>query len=114
MRKRVIIAVYVVLLFLSLMARHLGKEPEISPASQVIELPAFDGDRQAAETVRLVYQTFASDGTQAVDSLTTQADRDARPVIVLLHGSPGRAADFTRLAPHLKNDFRLIAPDLPG
>ena len=37
-----------------------------------------------------------------------------RPVVVLLHGSPGRSDDFRALAPKLSREYRVLAPDLPG
>lgn len=40
-------------------------------------------------------------------------ERD-RPVVVLLHGSPGSRRDFQGLGPLLGERFRVIAPDLPG
>ena len=39
--------------------------------------------------------------------------RDAETVI-LLHGSPGSASNFDRLAPRLAERFRVVTPDLPG
>jgi pimeloyl-ACP methyl ester carboxylesterase len=36
------------------------------------------------------------------------------PVILLLHGFPTSSFMFRELIPRLANDFRLIAPDLPG
>ncbi len=36
------------------------------------------------------------------------------PAVLLLHGSPGSNSDVRRLALLLGNDYRTIAPDLPG
>lgn len=36
------------------------------------------------------------------------------PAILLLHGSPGEAADFDRLMPLLAREYPVLAPDLPG
>ena len=36
------------------------------------------------------------------------------PVILLLHGFPSSSFMFRELIPRLANDYRLIAPDLPG
>lgn len=41
------------------------------------------------------------------------ADPEA-PVVVLLHGQPGTAADWYRVTPLLSNDHRVIAVDRPG
>jgi pimeloyl-ACP methyl ester carboxylesterase len=40
-------------------------------------------------------------------------DADA-PVILLLHGFPTSSFMFRELIPRLANDYRVIAPDLPG
>ncbi len=37
-----------------------------------------------------------------------------RPVVLLIHGSPGEADNFDRLGQVLAEDYRVIAPDLPG
>ena len=37
-----------------------------------------------------------------------------RPVLVLLHGSPGSIQDFDSLAGDLREQYRVIVPDLPG
>ena len=36
------------------------------------------------------------------------------PVVLLLHGFPASSFMFRELIPHLANDYRVIAPDLPG
>jgi len=38
----------------------------------------------------------------------------AAPVLLLLHGFPTSSFMFRDLIPRLANDYRLIAPDLPG
>ena len=103
MRKRVIIATYLALLLASSLVRGFGSEPPVSPASRVVDVPEFAAGAPSGAAVRLAYRTFDD-----------RPDADPRPVVVLLHGSPGRAADFRALAPHLSPEFRLIAPDLPG
>ena len=40
-------------------------------------------------------------------------DRDA-PVVLLLHGFPASSFMFRELIPHLADQYRVIAPDLPG
>lgn len=65
-------------------------------------MQAVAGDHLLNQPVTLAYQTYQS---------TTDT---TRPVIVLLHGSPGRSGDFARLAPALAPDYRLVVPDLPG
>jgi len=36
------------------------------------------------------------------------------PPLVLVHGSPGDSRSWSRVAPHLKDRFRVLAVDLPG
>src|ERR1700751_5142657 len=36
------------------------------------------------------------------------------PVVLLLHGFPTSSLMFRELIPRLANDYRVIAPDLPG
>ena len=44
-----------------------------------------------------------------------RASGDANaPVLLLLHGFPASSFMFRDLIPHLANDYRVIAPDLPG
>jgi membrane protein DedA with SNARE-associated domain/pimeloyl-ACP methyl ester carboxylesterase len=62
---------------------------------------AIDGERTLDQTIRFAYEDLG------------QNKDDALP-IVLIHGSPGEAGDFRRLAPLLESSHRLIIPDLPG
>ncbi len=61
--------------------------------------------------------TFSGDG-QPLAGTATIAYREAgsgpAPPLILLHGSPGSAGDFTRLLPELAQHRRVIVPDLPG
>lgn len=66
----------------------------------MLALPAVDGATRSPRKIRLAYRDYA--GTAS----------DATPVI-LLHGSPGSAAVFDRLAGYLRQR-RVIVPDLPG
>ena len=38
----------------------------------------------------------------------------SRPVLLLIHGSPGSSKVVRSLAELLKDEYRVIAPDLPG
>ncbi len=67
-----------------------------------VTVQAVEGERSLPQPVSIAYQTFQS---------TTD---NTRPVLVLLHGSPGQGNDFARLAPALAAYHRLIAPDLLG
>ncbi len=62
---------------------------------------AIDGERILNSQIRFAYQ----DRGQTAESVLP---------IVLLHGSPGEAGDFSRIAPMLEASHRLIIPDLPG
>ena len=52
-----------------------------------------------------------ADGVQVFYSAAGDANA---PVILLLHGFPSSSFMFRELIPRLANDYRLIAPDLPG
>ncbi|MFN7930133.1 MAG: alpha/beta fold hydrolase [Blastocatellia bacterium] len=67
-----------------------------------IRVAVIDRDRVRTNRIHFAYQTFQS------------TEDDTRPVIVLIHGSPGHSGDFDSLAPILAPNFRLIVPDLPG
>ncbi len=61
------------------------------------------------------------DGGPRARAPDQDGDRDASPdppaeplPLLLLHGSPGSADDFRRLAPRLAEGRQVIAPDLPG
>ncbi len=65
-----------------------------------IELAAVGGE--AGDQVRLAYRQWGEDPA------------DGRPVVLLIHGSPGDGGNFDLLAPRLAQRYHLIAPDLPG
>jgi pimeloyl-ACP methyl ester carboxylesterase/membrane protein DedA with SNARE-associated domain len=134
MRKRYVVAAYLVLLIISHLARSNHQEILVSSQSKTVELQAFDGDKTIDKTVRLAYREFTSDSSSGNNSPTdkndppvnttaanqktqsniTQSAKDIRPVVVLLHGSPGNSKDFNSLAPELAKHYRVIRPDLPG
>jgi pimeloyl-ACP methyl ester carboxylesterase/membrane protein DedA with SNARE-associated domain len=120
MRKRIVIAIYLALLLGSHLARALQTERPVSPQSRTVEVQAFDGDQTIDQRVRLAYREFTSEAPadqvqpDNIFTYSEQTDKDRRPVIVLLHGSPGNSRDFNSLAPHLAKHFRVIRPDLPG
>lgn len=132
MRKRYVVAVYLALLLVSHLARSNHREAPVSTQSQSLEVQAFDGDNATAKTVRLAYREFTNDSSGSgntannnppVNPSPTTANpqgsgaalsKDRRPVVVLLHGSPGNSKDFNSLAPELAKHYRVIRPDLPG
>lgn len=71
------------------------------PACRSVVVPAIDGDQRPNGQIRFAYQDRGQSAAPALP-------------IVLIHGSPGEANDFSRIAPMLENSHRLIIPDLPG
>jgi pimeloyl-ACP methyl ester carboxylesterase/membrane protein DedA with SNARE-associated domain len=61
------------------------------------------GEGADAGLVRVAYREWGLDPAH-----------DDRPTVLLLHGSPGSADNFVRLAPILARTHRVLAPDLPG
>src|SRR6201996_4316357 len=57
------------------------------------------------------YRKTSVDG---LDIFYREAGKAAAPVLLLLHGFPSAGHMFRDLIPRLADDFRLIAPDLPG
>ncbi len=98
---RVVLLIYAVLLVASFVYRHTRPAPTIVSNVPTVTVSAVDSDKFTAQNVRLAY-------------LEWPAMRPDAPVVVLLHGSPGEGAVFTKLAAQLKGQYRLIAPDLPG
>ena len=97
-----LIACYIALLLLSHYVR--SRQPhQIALVSKArVTVKAVSHDQLSDEPVALAYQSYPS----VIDS--------SRPVIVLLHGSPGHSEDFRQLAPALADKYQVIAPDLPG
>ena len=67
-------------------------------------------DGAAGDRVRLAYREWGN----ASSALLQDDNGSERPVVLLLHGSPGDGGNFELLAPLLAERYRLIAPDLPG
>ncbi|MBD3867428.1 MAG: alpha/beta fold hydrolase [Acidobacteria bacterium] len=88
------ILVYAVLLILSHTVRWAAdtRQPEPSPGIRTVEL----GQVQLA-----------------LEDLAGTASPERRPVL-LIHGSPGRGADFRKMAAAMKGSRRILIPDLPG
>jgi pimeloyl-ACP methyl ester carboxylesterase len=63
------------------------------------DVPSTSIDTVKADGVRVFYRAAGS---------TTA------PVVLLLHGFPASSFMFRELIPRLANDYRVIAPDLPG
>ena len=102
--RRLVLAALALLYAALLLASHLSsagdRGPQPLPAGRrVLTLPAVGGEGE----VRLAWIEWPAE----------EADADAIP-LVLLHGSPGSADNFSRLAPALSRGRRILAPDLPG
>jgi len=75
-------------------------------AVELVEIPAFGADARPLEGRRVGV---------AVRIVEPAAEAGPRPPVVLLHGSPGSARDFDRIAPLLADaGYRTLAIDLPG
>ena len=44
----------------------------------------------------------------------TYREEGEGPPLLLVHGSPGDSRSWARVAPHLRDRFRVLAVDLPG
>lgn len=101
---------YLVLLIyvLLLLGSHLWRY--FNPYTEPLE------DRQSAVMLKAVQGDSLLDGTSirlAYLDVYNGSDSDP-PVIILIHGSPIAVPMFSELIPELSNDFRIIAPDMPG
>ena len=98
-----LLAIYFALLAVS-HARVRRAAPREPPEQHAFyqAVPGVTADGLRAPAVRLSY--FDSDPESPPN----------RPVIVLVHGSPGGKRDFGRLIAGLGDQLRVIAPDLPG
>ena len=118
---RRLLLLYVVLLLLSHGVRWLLDEPAPPTGRQSVEVSMVDGAQTLDQTIRLAYFEWSpaesvdpnADGgvTEARGEATTT---DRRPVILLIHGSPGDGSNFERLGPLLAERAQVLAPDLPG
>lgn len=76
-------------------------------------LPAPDIRKHAVEVPAGARETFSASAPVTVYTWDSGPAREARPPVLLLHGSPGAASDWARLTP-LLSDRRVLAPDLMG
>ncbi|MDX9911990.1 MAG: alpha/beta fold hydrolase [Phycisphaerales bacterium] len=112
--RRFWIGVYAALLVASFVVRSLVPEsayrvPSKSP--EVLHVAEVRADGSATgRTIDLAYIDWP-----ATDTKTEGNAIEDRPPVLLLHGSPGDAANWARLGPLLADaGYRVIAPDLPG
>ncbi|MCF7545432.1 alpha/beta fold hydrolase [Pseudomonas petrae] len=74
--------------------------PKVSKANKALD-----------DAFRITYRTQK---VGDVEVFYREAGRKEAPVLLLLHGFPTSSHMFRNLMPLLANDYRLIAPDLPG
>lgn len=74
-------------------------EPRTPQQSSALLMPVTSIHRVKADGVNVFYRT---------------AGNPDSPVVLLLHGFPASSFMFRNLIPRLANDYRVIAPDLPG
>lgn len=102
-RRRRWVFLYLALLLASFLFRHwVVLRPTGSDGWTLVEvvLPA-DGN-EPGEVNRIACQEYRPAGSEPV------------PTLVLLHGTRASSETVGHLARYLKNDYRLIVPDLPG
>jgi pimeloyl-ACP methyl ester carboxylesterase/membrane protein DedA with SNARE-associated domain len=102
-RLRSAIIAYFFLLLASQLTRAARREVEVPREERVLQVGAVSHDRVTGRQVRLAL----FDSAPATGS-------PAPPVVVLLHGSPGDHHEVLRLGKLLADEFRVLAPDLPG
>ena len=100
---KVLLGVYAALLLASTLARVTADPAPLPPGRETVVVPLPESD---SRPVRLAWREWPAPAGAA-------SENDPLP-LVFLHGSPGSADDFRRLAPRLAERRRVIAPDLPG
>ena len=80
-------------------AKNPGFEPKTPQQSSGSSVPVTSIHKVEADGVRVFYRAAGDPNS---------------PVVLLLHGFPTSSFMFRELIPRLANDYRVIAPDLPG
>ena len=93
-------ALYLALLLASTVSRILQGDPPAPTGRESEPIQAYRADGSQSDPVDVAW----------IDS----GPRNDRPPVVLLHGSPGSASDFTALSRALNETRRTIAIDMPG
>ncbi len=96
------VAGYAALLLISHIARWINPVDESPKECCAVMTRAVDGERFLERKIRVAYRDYRI------------KNENAATPILLLHGSPGSADDFTRIVATGRINHRLIAPDLPG
>ncbi len=103
-KRHIALAAYALLLTASHIVMALRPSVLMEPgAALMLRVPAQDArGHEYAQPVTVAYNDSAN------------APADARPAVLLIHGSPGSAGNFERLEPLLRARYRVISIDLPG
>jgi pimeloyl-ACP methyl ester carboxylesterase/membrane protein DedA with SNARE-associated domain len=107
-RRRPVLTAYLALLAASHLYRRTHPPDEsLRPGERTAALFPVAGDREVprAPPVRLAYFDLGPDSGEV---------RQAAPVVLLIHGSPGDVGSFWGVAPALARRFRVLNVDLPG
>ncbi len=100
---KVLVGVYAAALLASAAVRLTDDTPPLPSGRETIEIPL---PGEGEQPVQLAWREWGEPAAAE--------EADASLPVVLLHGSPGSADDFRRLAPRLAERRRVLAPDLPG
>ena len=99
-----IVVVYVVALAASHAVRWISPSAEegpLPPRGKRVAIAETDRGKSTGRTIQVAYLEWDEGGEDA-------------PVVLMLHGSPGDASTFNRIAPLMASSCRIIVPDLPG
>ncbi|MCR9142809.1 MAG: alpha/beta fold hydrolase [bacterium] len=77
--------------------------PAFTESSASTVSSADDKPRPTHRHIRLSYLEFGKDNA-----------RNDKPTMIALHGSPGQGRNLERVARALSDEYRVIAPDMPG
>ena len=105
---------YALALALSHLTQHYQPKPPPLPGTFSITMPSPRADR-APERVVYMDWRLPREGEQPAEEPGGEVHAESRPPVILIHGSPGRAALFAQMAPLIAEaGYRVIAVDLPG
>lgn len=102
-RWRWFLGIYLLLLLASHTVRWLDDgPPALAEGQRSLQVEVIGAGGEAGRRVRLAYRD------------TQPRGGGARPVVLLVHGSPGAGSDFRGLIEPLAAESRVLVPDLPG
>jgi pimeloyl-ACP methyl ester carboxylesterase/membrane protein DedA with SNARE-associated domain len=99
-----ILIFYLALLLISTVVRFVRTKELVIPSDvKTIAVQAINNEKKTEQKIRFAYSEYLPEKENPKDT------------IILIHGSPGAARDFRKLAPLLTQDnYRVLALDLPG